>query len=54
MPHLSPMVWFISPLLFLLLLTPLIMSFLWWSQNPNFPLITSSSDLSKPNNWNWA
>nr|AVW86048.1 ATP synthase F0 subunit 8 [Branchinotogluma japonicus] len=52
MPHLSPLNWLLSPLIFWLLLA-MFGSILWWSQFIIFPKM-SSSLLSPPTlSWNW-
>uniref|UniRef100_UPI0031F39CBC ATP synthase F0 subunit 8 n=1 Tax=Loimia medusa TaxID=167822 RepID=UPI0031F39CBC len=54
MPHLSPMSWLLAPFLFLMLAVPAMMSFLWWSQSPVFPVISLQSSSQSFNKWNWS
>nr|ALQ78791.1 ATP synthase F0 subunit 8 [Glycera capitata] len=51
MPHLSPMSWILTPLLFILLLT-LFISSTWWLQTAHFPTMNISSKTMQPQ-WNW-
>nr|YP_010373147.1 ATP synthase F0 subunit 8 [Hyperhalosydna striata]QTZ18398.1 ATP synthase F0 subunit 8 [Hyperhalosydna striata] len=52
MPHLSPLNWMISPLIFWFLLA-LFSSMLWWSQSISFPKMSSSLSFPKANSWTW-
>uniref|UniRef100_UPI0030FEB705 ATP synthase F0 subunit 8 n=1 Tax=Struwela camposi TaxID=2859449 RepID=UPI0030FEB705 len=53
MPHLSPMLWALSSLMFIFILLT-INSTLWWSHSPIFPSIPSSSaNLCNPA-WSWS
>nr|AVW86141.1 ATP synthase F0 subunit 8 [Lepidonotus sp. YZ-2018] len=52
MPHLSPLNWIISPIIFWLLLA-MFSSILWWSQTLYFPTLSSSISSPSPNKWSW-
>nr|ABW76491.1 ATP synthase F0 subunit 8 [Eclysippe vanelli] len=51
MPHLSPIMWFVTVVMFLVVLFMLISS-VWWLQMPSFELNMNKSGL-KENFWCW-
>uniref|UniRef100_A0AAU6QGA4 ATP synthase F0 subunit 8 n=1 Tax=Prionospio sp. 7 MH-2023 TaxID=3059275 RepID=A0AAU6QGA4_9ANNE len=53
MPHLAPLAWALTPLLFWLLLLSTSAS-LWWSTTPSFPMCVKSSHQHAFSPWNWA
>nr|AVW86179.1 ATP synthase F0 subunit 8 [Eulepethus nanhaiensis] len=53
MPHLSPLNWILTPLMFWLLLS-LLSSILWWSQTPSFPPLPTSFSPIKEHTWKWS
>nr|YP_010247816.1 ATP synthase F0 subunit 8 [Eunoe nodosa]QTJ29910.1 ATP synthase F0 subunit 8 [Eunoe nodosa] len=52
MPHLSPLNWILSPVIFWFLLISF-SSILWWSQSISFPKMSSSLITPQPINWSW-
>nr|YP_010247800.1 ATP synthase F0 subunit 8 [Thelepus plagiostoma]QTJ29894.1 ATP synthase F0 subunit 8 [Thelepus plagiostoma] len=52
MPHLSPMMWAISSLMFLIIFITF-NSTMWWSQRPIFPSIHVTLSQSSNLPWNW-
>nr|YP_001994394.1 ATP synthase F0 subunit 8 [Terebellides stroemii]ABW76474.1 ATP synthase F0 subunit 8 [Terebellides stroemii] len=53
MPHLSPMIWALSPLIFMIFILFFFMSSMWWAQMPKFPK-SYDSNLKTLNKWNWS
>nr|UZT27118.1 ATP synthase F0 subunit 8 [Sternaspis buzhinskajae] len=52
MPHISPILWTQSLLIFWLLLASILL-LLWWHQPPQFPKLMSNSSFSLSQNWKW-
>uniref|UniRef100_A0AAU6QGP0 ATP synthase F0 subunit 8 n=1 Tax=Prionospio sp. 5 MH-2023 TaxID=3059273 RepID=A0AAU6QGP0_9ANNE len=53
MPHLAPLTWAITPLLFWLILLSLSAT-LWWTATPSFPMCVKSDDTLSFTPWNWS
>nr|AVW86088.1 ATP synthase F0 subunit 8 [Levensteiniella iris] len=52
MPHLSPLNWLLSPIIFWMTIA-LFMSILWWSQTISFPKLTPQIVNPSSPSWNW-
>nr|UOU20223.1 ATP synthase F0 subunit 8 [Glycera sp. i ZZ-2021] len=52
MPHLSPMSWILTPIMFILLLSTFVAS-TWWHQTYSFPKMNISSKTLQLK-WNWS
>nr|ALQ78830.1 ATP synthase F0 subunit 8 [Glycera tesselata] len=51
MPHLSPMPWIMTLILFIFMLM-IFISTIWWQQTPSFPNMKLSSKQLTPR-WHW-
>nr|AVW86228.1 ATP synthase F0 subunit 8 [Pholoe pallida] len=52
MPHLSPLNWLVSPIIFWFILLT-IMSSLWWTQTICFPKKSSPNQILTLRAWKW-
>nr|YP_010362113.1 ATP synthase F0 subunit 8 [Branchinotogluma segonzaci]UNQ87673.1 ATP synthase F0 subunit 8 [Branchinotogluma segonzaci] len=52
MPHLSPLNWLLSPIIFWIILT-MFSSILWWTQIITFPIISLSLSNLHNTKWPW-
>nr|YP_010580920.1 ATP synthase F0 subunit 8 [Sternaspis chinensis]YP_010580933.1 ATP synthase F0 subunit 8 [Sternaspis liui]QIB72575.1 ATP synthase F0 subunit 8 [Sternaspis scutata]UZT27131.1 ATP synthase F0 subunit 8 [Sternaspis chinensis]UZT27144.1 ATP synthase F0 subunit 8 [Sternaspis liui] len=53
MPHISPMLWTQSLIMFWALLVLFILLF-WWHLPPQFPYFKPISNSASPRNWKWS